>query len=124
MLTKPSDGSGRQQLEGRRRAPYADLGIFGPSGELTSRLLGYQAHMLNSAGEFQRKLHQGPSSHQRWRRCWAVFRTAMVSCGYASHGSLLTYEQGVELLVQRFPGRWAALAPIEEIMRAEQWVRV
>ena len=59
-----------------------------------------------------------------WRRCWRVFRTAMLMLKGAKAGHLDAYEEHVRSLTEAFPGHWGVISVADELMRSERWEEI
>ena len=101
------------------RAPFADLGLFGPFGDRTSKLRRFQAQVWVD-GELTTKMIGGPRNYEAWTSSWEVFRAAMVMLDAATIAGLDKYARGIERLHQ-LHGQWPMLLLADEKCRGEQW---
>ena len=105
------------------KAPYADFGVWGPYGRRQSKLLKFQA-MVFVGGSLQQKQLTGPHNFVSWRRCWCVFRTAMVLLRGSKPGPLDAYEENIRSLAEVFGDtHWGIISRADDVMRSEGWER-
>ena len=101
------------------KAPYVDLGLFGPFGDRTAKLRRFQAQVWVD-GELTTKMIAGPRSFEAWKGSWEVFRASMIMLDAATIAGLDKYARGIERLYQ-IHGQWPMLLLADEKCRGEQW---
>ena len=105
------------------RAPFLDFAVFGPFDEHEAKLRKYTDQVFID-GRLQTRLLHGPTSFEGWRKCWAVFRSAMVMLDAASLGALNSYEEGLKELAFMYESSWAVISQADLHMRSVQWAIV
>ena len=101
------------------KAPYVDLGLFGPYGGRTHRLRKLTAH-IQIDGEWINRRVEGPPNLESWQTSWSVFRAAMLMLKAATATALDKYAAGIAKLVQNH-GNWGMIMLADERCRGEQW---
>ena len=109
--------AGRLELD---ECPYADFSIFGPFGRRTMKSMSARAQVF-VGGELVTKAMTGPRSFEEWRKCWRVFRTALLKLDAALPGQLDAHEEGMRQLDQSHPQLWGHLSYIDDLLRSERW---
>ena len=74
----------------RGKAPYVDLGLFGPHGGRTHRLRKFSTHVIID-GEMTSKQVEAPRTYEAWLASWDVFRAAMIMLDGSSIAPLDAY---------------------------------
>ena len=105
------------------RSPYADFAVWGPFGRRQQKLMKYNA-MIWLGGELIHKQMTGPGSFLAWRKCWRVFRCAMLLLDACKAGPLDEYEERIRSLSDVYPAYWGVIARADEVMRSEEWERL
>ena len=100
--------------------PYADFSVFGPFGKRLMRMMSCRAQVFVE-GELVSKALEGPRDFEQWRKCWRVFRNAMLTLNASLPGPLDDYEEGIRQMTRSFPNHWSHIAVIEDQMRSERW---
>ena len=79
--------------------------------------------MIWVGGELQQRILSGPPTFHAWRRCWRVFRMAMILLRGSRAGALDAYEETIRALTEKFPGKvaWGIIARADDVMRSEFW---
>jgi len=104
------------------RAPYADFALWGPFGRRQQKLMKYSA-MVWVGGQLEYRQLAGPPSFSAWRKCWRVFRTAMVLVRGSRAGALDAYEERIRTFADIYPDNWGTIARADDILRSEGWER-
>jgi len=112
-----------QELLGADRSPYADFALWGPFGRRQQKLMKYNA-MVWVGGQLETRLLSGPPSFGAWRKCWRVFRTAMVLLRGSRAGALDAYEERIRTFAELYPEHWGTIARADDILRSEGWERI
>ena len=103
------------------KAPYTDFAVWGPFGRRQAKVLKYTA-MVWVGNELVSRQLSGPSCFITWRRCWRVFRTAMILIKASRPGPLDEHEEKIRTLAE-FVGEsnWGVVARADDVMRSEVW---
>ena len=88
------------------RAPFVDLGIWGPWGDRHAKYRKSSPNVFVD-GEWCRKLVQGPLNYPAWRQSWRVFRAAMICLGAATPAVLDAYKAGIKFR-HEVHGNWVS----------------
>ena len=102
-------------------APYADFGVWRPFGQRAAKSMKFVSHFLDSSGSWRSKEIPGPDSLSSWEACWRVFRTAAITCDFATPAVLDRYAAAFRTRVERFQDSWPLCALADARCRSEHW---
>jgi len=80
--------------------------------------------MVWVGGQLEYRQLNGPPSFGAWRKCWRVFRTAMVLLRGSRAGALDAYEERIRTFADVYPDNWGTIARADDTLRSEGWERV
>ena len=109
---------------GRPRAPKVCFSLWGAYGNVTFENLTFVPRERLADGTWQPVRFKGPGDYPAWRKCWAVYESAMIMLGAASPASLKTYRTGIRKLAEAFPQFWPRIYVADVQLRANMWDRL